>query len=916
MSISDLNPEVGQVDSISCPTDAQLVELLGFETQTNPEVATHVHCCATCQARLDRLTDVSGLSLARPNENSAGWKNAALGPPFVVGDLGSLDGLAVEAIIGRGGMGIVYRGRDDRLNRRVAIKVIRPGVSERELERFQKESRAIAKLNHDHIIPIYNTGIPANGQPYLVLPLIEGGSLKERLAGGPLSSNESALIVAQIARALSAAHDAGLIHRDVKPANILLDAADGRAKLTDFGLAKTADDQTLTQANMVCGTPEYMSPEQASRGDEVDARSDIYSLGAMMYECLTGTTPFRGRPLEILDQHRFHVPMSPTKLNRFIPRDLETICLKALAKEPARRYATATAMADDLQRFLDGRPILARPVSRWTLARMWCRRNRGLAAALATVLLTLAAGTTVSTWMWLRSEQNATAARNLADDLQDNRLRLMDSVRKFQGRVFSDEALHWQMSSQFRADMFRDMIDYLDEFSRYEQTHAAEDDGQSLRRLAEDYFDVAQSAFNVGQYPEAKLAAERAEQNWQKIVASGNGKRVEDLYSLSRACRLYYEIARDGNLDFDHSDRLDLLQRTDQLASQALALAPDAVQSQLDKVHVEFSLLAEKESENVQPAVGLGSSLATDPAPARFNSVSNDVNTSAAWTDVLERLRALWLRVDDATIDQMASARVSALLMAASQETTEAESLLNEADQVIENYRGHLLHTAQAKPVQATDRMRGKMAELRAKLAWRRGETALALEQLRAAGKTYSEITNLQPQNRTVQLELAEIQAHLAEYQIVLNDLPAADQVLDLALKAYIAVLEKDPKDGVLRKRLVQLFVRYGELSLLMNDPEWAFRSFQTACGDCLLINTKGDQELDNWSIHTRADTFARAMKVIGQSSYAEKRDSFSQSFDQWLSYTAQRRPDLSDWIEMQRTNLISQSTNAPSGAQ
>lgn len=189
-----------------------------------------------------------------------------------------------------------------------------------------------------------------------------------------------------------------------------------------------------------------MSIEQSGPNETIDARSDVYSLGITLYECLTGTTPFRGLPLEILEQHRRSEAVPPSNLNRAIPKDLETICLKAMAKDRDRRYQSARDLEGDLNRFLTGNPILARPVSSSEKFWAWCKRNRPLAVSLGMLFLSLLAGTIGSTTMWFRSQQNAESARKFASDLQLSRDRLQDSVQKFQSRVFSDESLHWQMS--------------------------------------------------------------------------------------------------------------------------------------------------------------------------------------------------------------------------------------------------------------------------------------------------------------------------------------------------------------------------------------------------------------------------------------------------------------------------------------
>jgi serine/threonine protein kinase len=294
------------------------------------------------------------------------------GPPAVV------DGrYEILEELGRGGMGVVYRARQTALKRVVALKMVRgsshagPG----ELARFRREAEAVARIQHPNIMAVFEAG-EFEGCPYLVLELMDGGNLAGRLAtAGPLPPAEAAALVEVLARAMQAAHDQHILHRDLKPANVLF-TADGTAKISDFGLARRQDDEHMTLAGQVLGTPAYMAPEQA-RGDirAVGPAVDVYSLGAVLYECLTGRPPFRGATvLETLRQTTDDAPVPPRQLRPSVPRDLESICLKCLAKEPARRYASAAALADDLRLFLDGRPITARPPSRLERFWRWLRR--------------------------------------------------------------------------------------------------------------------------------------------------------------------------------------------------------------------------------------------------------------------------------------------------------------------------------------------------------------------------------------------------------------------------------------------------------------------------------------------------------------------------------------------------------------
>jgi hypothetical protein len=321
--------------------------------------------------------------------------------------------------LGRGGMGRVLRARQIGFDRVVALKTMLAG----DTARFHTEAEAVARLQHPNIVQVFEVG-EHQGKPFFSLEFCPGGSLAQKLAGRPLPPREAAALVEALARAMHYAHQQNVIHRDLKPANVLLsfcggsqNRADGGAapvsdrplnevvpKISDFGLARKLDEAGQTLSGAVFGTPSYMAPEQASgRNKEVGPAADVWALGAILYECLTGRPPFKAATtLDTLQQLMSEVPVPPRKINAKVPRDLETICLKCLQKDPARRYPSARELADDLRRFLKGRPILARPTPAWERAWKWSQRRPALAVAL---LLVLVAGSGWGGVLWYQHQE-------------------------------------------------------------------------------------------------------------------------------------------------------------------------------------------------------------------------------------------------------------------------------------------------------------------------------------------------------------------------------------------------------------------------------------------------------------------------------------------------------------------------------
>ncbi len=306
-------------------------------------------------------------------------------------------------VLGVGGMGIVYRALHRGLKRDVALKQIIAGplASAADIQRFRNEAEAAALLHHPNIVPIHDVG-EHQGRRYLTMRLIEGGSLAACLDRFTNDPRSAARLMAVVAGAVHHAHLRGILHRDLKPSNILLDG-DGQPHVTDFGLARRIGvESTLTGSGAILGSPPYMAPEQAeARVNEITTATDVYGVGAILYTLLAGRPPFQGEsPLETLDQVRSNAPESPRWVNPRVDRDLETICLKCLEKEPAQRYPSALAVDEDLERWLDGKPIQARRTGPLRRTALWMRRRPWITALLAFIFVATALGAGGILWQW------------------------------------------------------------------------------------------------------------------------------------------------------------------------------------------------------------------------------------------------------------------------------------------------------------------------------------------------------------------------------------------------------------------------------------------------------------------------------------------------------------------------------------
>jgi tetratricopeptide (TPR) repeat protein len=453
-------------------------------------------------------------------------------------------GYEVLGELGRGGMGVVYRARQVAAGRVVALKMILGGshAGEGELLRFRTEAEAIARLQHPHIVQVYEVG-QHQGLPFFSLEYCGGGTLDKKLAGTPLPPGEAARLVETLARAVQAAHDRQVIHRDLKPANVLL-TEDGTPKVTDFGLAKKLDKAGQTQSGSILGTPSYMAPEQAGgRRQDVGPAADVYALGAILYECLTGRPPFKAAtPLDTVLQVLSEEPVPPRRLQGKTPRDLETITLKCLQKDPRKRYASARELAEDLRRFTAGEPIRARPAAWWERGAKWVRRRpavAGLLAACAAAVLTLAAGG----WQYgvernrharvleaalEEAQQQRQAARKEHDRAQAHLNKALQAVDRLLQPLNDGRLAPVPQLQEPRRQMLESALDF------YRGFLAQEGSDPGVRRdAARGYFRSALLHLWLGQTDEAEREAAEA-LALQKALVADFPERPEYRYDLAR----------------------------------------------------------------------------------------------------------------------------------------------------------------------------------------------------------------------------------------------------------------------------------------------------------------------------------------------------------------------------------------------
>ena len=417
-------------------------------------------------------------------------------PRDLAGHAGALlRGLRDHERVGARRHGRGVSGHQVSLNRLVALKMIRSGVLADlvELRRFQNEAEAAALLDHAGIVPVYEVG-EHDGQKFFSMKLVEGGNLAEQLASYTENPRAAATVVAEAAEAVHHAHMRGILHRDLKPANILIDK-EGHPHVTDFGLAKRAEaDLELTASGMLLGTPAYMSPEQATghRGS-ITTASDVYGLGAILYAVLAGKAPFGGESvIQTIEAVRSRPPEPPSRFNAKVPRNLETICLKCLEKDPRRRYAGVQALADDLRAWLDSRPISARRVGVLERAWLWCKRRPAVAALSAAALLASIGGTAAV----IAVQAKANAELKTANQREKQRFGLaMDAIKLFHGEVSEDVLMNEKQFEGLRKKLLSGAARF---YGRLEELLRGQKDRDSREALANAYVELGELTGKIG----------------------------------------------------------------------------------------------------------------------------------------------------------------------------------------------------------------------------------------------------------------------------------------------------------------------------------------------------------------------------------------------------------------------------------
>jgi serine/threonine protein kinase/tetratricopeptide (TPR) repeat protein len=760
---------------VCCPECHEPIDLPEGEAPAELE-------CSSCHERFARAEAGTAIFVRSALDDTITYvrtaKASEAAPAAALGDYEILGEIA------RGGMGVVYKARQKSLGRVVALKMIKAGelADDEEVQRFKSEATAAAKLDHPHIVPIYEVG-QESGRHYFSMGYVEGESLAHRIRTSPLAPREAAELVRTIAEAVAYAHAQGVIHRDLKPSNVLLDK-EGRPRVTDFGLAKQIGaDSGLTATGQVMGTPSYMPPEQAAgRVDQVDARSDVYSVGAILYQCVTGRPPFQSANVaETIRQVLEQDPVSPRALNPAVDRDLETICIKCLGKDPAQRYATASALAADLDHFLAGEPISARPVSRLERAWRWSRRNRTIAsltAALTVLLISTTIGSVIVAFTQRRLRQQADANAAVARDQSQHALKTLEAVIFDVQRGLENVPA----GGDARRQILRTVLIRLEQVSM-----------QFVKRTSVDR-DTAVALVELGDL---------------LLRLGGNESNESKSGSATRTARLLFEraLAIDVQLavayPHDVEVQWNLAVSYEKLgdAQSRLGEAQAAQLSYQKSLRIRLTQAAvDPRGFHTQRALSISYDKMGDAALQ-----SGDLNDAA-------RMYGQALRVRQKLAAKTPpDARVQRDLLISHNKIGDVQIRLGSPNEALESYRRGLTIAEQLTPRERgnTEAKRdlsislGKVASLELEL----GDTSTALELCGRSLEIYLELASVDPTNVQAQRDLSVAYNNLGSAQLISGQVNAAQESLEKCVEISRELAQIDPRDFRLQLELSSDYV-------------------------------------------------------------------------------------------------------------
>jgi serine/threonine-protein kinase len=799
---------------------------LGCDTPTLAEyVARFPHLAEALEIQF-------ALDQALPEEPTVRAEPICIPLPATV----QVPGYQVETVLGRGGMGVVYRATHVALNRTVALKMILDGAhaSPRQAGRFRTEAELVARLQHPNIVQIHEIG-EHEGRPFLALEYVPGGTLDRALAGTPLQAARAAALVATLARAVEHAHARDVVHRDLKPANVLL-TADGEPKITDFGLAKLlAGDSQQSESGALLGTPSYMAPEQVEgKLAAIGPSTDIYALGAILYEAVTGRPPFRAEsPMATMLQVRACDVLPPRRLSPNLPRDLETICLKSLAKEPRRRYGSAAAVADDLERYLQGRPILARPVPVWERLWLWTRRQRALAAGIACAVLavvTLVGGGIVHN-VQLSRLNNRLEASNSAllttrADAEQNARDAMAAITQLLVRVADERLAGIPEAEPVRHDLLNDAIKKLEPLQARHPT-----DPEIRHELGRAHLGIAAIHKVLGEFAQATSQAQVALAVLDPLLAEYPGD--ERLADTAAGAHLFLAEQLDAQEGKEHFLRAVAL--WEPLATNQPAIRAKLAASYFSVAHLKGGFGLAPATDYCRRAITMLEDLARDD-PALYNhdlarAVYNLglAEATAGQTETAlahyRRCLRLWAEIptnrrndsDDEGVAACQNALGMLLQTLQNQAAkSEAETILRQAvatrRQLVNRHPRRLAHRA------ALARAWSNLGSF----FWGERRFAEAETSYLEAVRSNEENVRDFPESRGMRVLLAHGHQNLADSRAKLNKVRESRQGFETALNLVDSLVQQAPHDFEVLQCLGTVCLNYGNLMNTLSGPSAA----------------------------------------------------------------------------------------------